>query len=146
MTMRGAVIVRSHDLVVKETPIPEIGPGDVLVKVKACGVCKTDIHIYEGTFPAALPLIPGHEFSGEVAAVGPGVEGIDVGDKVIVDPNVSCGKCYYCRTARRHFCANWEGMGLTMDGAYAEYVRAPASVVYEMPDGMSFEEGAFTEP
>lgn len=144
--MRAAVLYQKHVLRVEDTPIPKIERDEVLVEVRACGICATDLHIYEGEYPARLPIILGHEFSGRVVDKGSDVRDFEVGDDVVVDPNIYCGRCYYCRVGRPQFCFNKQAIGVTRDGAYAEYVRVPSSNLYRMPPGMSYEEGAFVEP
>lgn len=145
--MRGAVVYGKHDLRVEDVYRPRLGPRDVLIQVKACGVCGTDIHIYEGMVPMAkMPITPGHEFSGVVTELGGDVAWLREGEHVVVDPNLACGTCYYCRTGRRNLCLSWGAIGITVDGAYADYVKAPAEAVYKMPPNISFEEGAFAEP
>ena len=118
----------------------------MLVEVKACGICGTDVHIFHGNYPVKYPLIPGHEFSGVVCAVGDGVTGIGVGERVAVDPNNACGQCSYCRRGRVNLCKNLDPVGVTRDGGFAEYCRVPAARVYPLPDSVSFEEGALMEP
>ncbi|RLF13937.1 MAG: alcohol dehydrogenase [Thermoprotei archaeon] len=146
-SMKALIIYKGEEASIEEIPIPKVGPNDVLIEVKACGICKTDIEIYRGTVELAkYPVIPGHEFSGVVVKVGEAVENIRRGDRVVVDPNIPCGRCYYCRTARKHFCENWEAIGVTRNGAYAKYVVAPAHVVYKTPDNMPFEISCLTEP
>lgn len=125
-------------------PVPE--RGEVLVKVKACGICGTDVHIFHGNYQVKYPLIPGHELSGEVCAVGEGVTGISVGDRVAVDPNNACGQCSYCRQGRVNLCKNLNPIGVTRDGGFAEYCRVPAVQIYLLPDSVSFEQGALMEP
>ena len=104
--MKSAVFYGKHDIKVEESPMPQLGEHDVLIKVMACGVCGTDVHIYEGDKGAAdttPPTILGHEFAGLVEQVGPGVSSVKVGDRVCVDPNQLCGRCEYCRSGIGHF-------------------------------------------
>jgi 2-desacetyl-2-hydroxyethyl bacteriochlorophyllide A dehydrogenase len=131
---------------VVEMPEPPISPNDVLVRVAYCGVCGTDLHIFEGEFSVRLPLVPGHEFSGVVDKVGRLVKRIRVGDRVAVDPNINCGTCYYCKKGMTNFCEKWEAIGVTRQGAYAELVAAPASNVYRVPESTPLERFAFVEP
>ena len=144
--MKAAVIEERERIKIKELPAPDLRAHEVLIKVKACGVCGTDIHIYKGEFPVKYPIVPGHEFSGIVEEVGEEVRSVRPGDRVTVDPNISCGKCYYCRTGRANFCENWQALGVTLPGGYAEYVKAPEGNVYKVPEGLTFEEAAFAEP
>jgi 2-desacetyl-2-hydroxyethyl bacteriochlorophyllide A dehydrogenase len=131
---------------VVEMPEPPISPNDILVRVAYCGVCGTDLHIFEGELSVRLPLVPGHEFSGVVDRVGQRVKRIRLGDHVAVDPNINCGVCYYCKKGMTNFCEKWEAIGVTRQGAYAELVAAPASNVYRVPESTPLERFAFVEP
>lgn len=134
---------------VQESPVPKLEPDGVLVRVMACGICGTDVHIYEGDKGAAdttPPVILGREFSGVVEAVGEKVSRVKAGDRVCIDPNSLCGACSYCRTGIGHFCENMVGIGTTVDGGFAEYCAVPESQVYRLAAGTSFEEGAMAEP
>ena len=134
---------------VQESPVPKLEPDGVLVRVMACGICGTDVHIYEGDKGAAdttPPVILGHEFSGVVEAVGEKVSRVKAGDRVCIDPNSLYGACSYCRTGIGHFCENMVGIGTTVDGGFAEYCAVPESQVYRLAAGISFEEGAMAEP
>jgi 2-desacetyl-2-hydroxyethyl bacteriochlorophyllide A dehydrogenase len=144
--MKAAVTHSTRNLTIETVPVPDIKENEVLIQVKACGICGTDPHIYNGHFPAPLPLIQGHEFSGVVAKVGSSVTSVRVGDRVTADINISCGNCYYCRTGQKLFCEKITQLGVHINGAFAEYVKAPESNVYQLPEGMSFEEGAYVEP
>lgn len=147
--MKGAVFYGKHDLRVEETDMPKVGPEDVLIQVKACGVCGTDVHIYEGDKGAAdvtPPTILGHEFSGVVAEAGAEVTNYKVGDRVCIDPNCYCGKCDFCRNGIAHFCTDMIGYGTTVNGGFAEYCSVNQRQVYKLGDNTSFEQGAMTEP
>jgi D-arabinitol dehydrogenase (NADP+) len=124
---------------------PDIGPNDVLVRAKACGICGTDVHIWEGDFFPTFPLIPGHELAGEVVRTGAEVEGLSPGDRVMVDPTVTCEKCHFCMINRQNHCLAWNAVGVTRDGGFAEYVRVPAKNCYRFQN-VSFSEAAFCEP
>jgi threonine dehydrogenase-like Zn-dependent dehydrogenase len=129
--------------------IPEIGPDEALIKVKYCGVCGTDIHIYNGdggSYDVAPPRILGHEFSGVVASVGPFVTSVKEGDMVSVDPNAMCGECYHCRSGAAHFCTKPSAYGVTANGGFAEYVAVRESSVYKYKDGVDPLAAAATEP
>jgi len=145
-TMKAAFYVAPHQIRVEEVEIPSPGPGEVIVKVECCGICGTDYHIFEGDFISPYPLIGGHEFAGTVYEVGEGVDGWTEGERVAVDPSVYCGKCNHCRNLRWNHCKRWNAIGVTMNGAFAEYVRVPAKNLYRLPEGMTFEEGALIEP
>lgn len=147
--MKSAVFCGAHTLKVQKSPVPKLEPDGVLVRVMACGICGTDVHIYEGDKGAAdttPPVILGHEFSGIVEAVGEKVSRVKAGDRVCIDPNKLCGACPYCRTGIGHFCENMVGIGTTVDGGFAEYCAVPESQVYRLAAGTSFEEGAMAEP
>jgi len=145
--MKAAVFEKIGVIKVKDVPVPEIGENDVLIKVKNTGICGTDWSIYNGWYSAdKLPMIPGHEFSGVVAKVGKNVKGVNEGDRVTCDINMSCGKCFYCIKGEKLLCDNFTQLGIHTDGTFAEFVKAPASLLHKLPDNMSFEEGAFIEP
>jgi len=115
-----------------EVPVPKLRPNDVLIKVKACGVCGTDLHIHEGEFLAKFPLIPGHETVGVVAAIGPDVKGFTVGERVVADNSELCNECFYCRRGQLLLCEHFEAHGVTMDGGFAEYCAYPAGKVFKI--------------
>lgn len=147
--MKSAVFYGKHDLRVEERALPVIGPKDVLIQVKACGVCGTDVHIYEGDKGAAEvtpPTILGHEFSGIVKEVGAEVTAYQAGDRVCVDPNCYCGACEPCRNGVAHYCEHMIGYGTTMDGGFAEFCAVNERQVYKLGENTSFEQGAMTEP
>ena len=145
--MKVVFIAEPHSLEIKEMPTPEAGKGEVLLRVRAAGICGSDMHIYHGTNPLAkYPRIIGHEFSGEIAALGEGVEGFSVGDRVTVDPVTSCGECYACSIGRRNVCERLEVFGVHRDGGFAEYVALPASNLHKVPASWSFEKAALVEP
>lgn len=145
--MKAAVVVAPERLEIQEVDIPQIGPGEVLIKVKACGICGTDFSIYTGKYSREhLPLIPGHEFSGEIVEVGKGVSHLKPGDRVTADINMSCGVCFYCSRGQKLMCPQFQQLGIHIHGAFAEYVKAPAAQVHKLPEHLSFEVGAFVEP
>ncbi|HEY3415257.1 MAG TPA: zinc-dependent alcohol dehydrogenase family protein [Armatimonadota bacterium] len=131
---------------VTDVPTPEPRGSEVLIRVRACGVCKTDVHIHHGHFISAFPLIPGHEFAGEVAAVGDAVTQVQVGDRVVADNERQCGHCHYCRRGEPLFCENLYAQGVNAPGGFAEYVLVEEQQVYALDDGISFLEGALVEP
>jgi len=149
MKMKSAVFYGKHDLRIEEYEKPVPGPRDVLIQVKACGVCGTDVHIYEGDQGAAEvtpPTILGHEFSGVVAEVGSEVRGYQAGDRVCIDPNCYCGSCVPCRSGMAHYCEHMVGYGTTVNGGFAEYCAVNERQVYRLGDNTSFEQGAMAEP
>jgi L-iditol 2-dehydrogenase len=147
--MRAIVFHKKNDLRLEDICITPPDENQVVVKVSACGVCGTDIHIYEGaegSAKVAPPLVLGHEFSGVVCETGSRVKTVSEGDRVCVDPNDMCGICYYCRRGLAKFCENHIGMGTTVNGAFAEYITVREKQVYKIPDYLSFEEAALVEP
>ncbi len=145
-TMRAVVFESPKRVALKQIPCPDPQPDQVSVKVMACGLCGTDLHLYHGDFPARYPLVPGHEFSGVVAEVGSEVKDWRVNDRVIVDPNIACGACYFCRNGQINHCLNHQATGVTQNGAFAEFVAVPARNVYAIGKNLSFEEAAMVEP
>lgn len=147
--MRSAVFYEKNDLRIEDRNMPEIDTDDVLIKVHACGICGTDIHIFDGDEGAAATpkgTILGHEFAGEIVRTGDAVEGVKIGDRVCVDPNKLCGKCSFCRNGKGHFCTKMIGIGTTVNGGFSEYCTVPVSQVYKFPDNVSYAEAAMTEP
>lgn len=119
--------------------------GWITIRVNASGICGTDIHIFLGEYLGDYPIIPGHEFSGDVVAIGDKVDKFQIGDRVAVEPNLSCGICDACLHNRQHFCEDWQGIGVTMSGGMATHVMVPQQAVFTIGD-LSFEEAAFMEP
>lgn len=148
-TMKSAVFYGRHDIRVEEREIPALNPEEVLIKVMACGVCGSDLHIYEGdqgSTATVPPLIQGHEFSGIVTEVGSAVTNVKVGDRVCVDPADVCGECYYCANGKMSHCADMHAIGTNVDGAFSEYCKVKAKLVYHLADDVTFIEGAMAEP
>jgi len=146
--MKAVIVEQPGDVRVDEVPDPTVGPKDVLVKVAACGICGTDIHIIDGEFPpTTYPIIPGHEFGGTVLAVGDDVVEIKVGDRVGVDPTLNCGECYFCQRGQGNLCERWNAVGVgAHPGGFAECVAVPERTVYPLPEGMSDATAALIEP
>lgn len=145
--MRAAVFDASFDLRLKDIPREPPSEGEVEVRVIAAGLCAGDLYIYLGKNPyVTYPRVGGHEIAGEVSAVGPGVTGIILGERVVVDPFIGCGRCYPCRIGKRNCCANLSIIGVHRDGGFAETVRAPAANLHRIPPGMSDFEASFAEP
>ncbi len=150
--MRAAVTRDWNDIRIEEVPVPALEPGEVLVRVGACGICGTDLKIvagvYKGSWPPALPFIQGHEWAGTVAALGDGVMGLQVGDRVAAENHKGCGMCANCRRGRYNLCevARSKGRayklyGHSAQGAFADYAARPAGLLHKLPDAVSFEEG-----
>lgn len=147
--MKAAVLKSAHSMDVELRKTPEPKAGELLIQVKACGVCGTDVHIFGGDKGAAdnpFPIVLGHEFSGVVAQAGPGAEEYEPGTKVSIDPNVLCGTCYYCQRGIGHFCQKMTGIGTTVDGGFAQYCVVPKQAAYRLQEELSFAEGAMAEP
>lgn len=131
---------------VLETEMPELGPRDVLIETKSAGICGTDLHIWHGSYALAqYPLVPGHEFSGVVSAVGGEVQNFTVGDRVTADPNLPCYSCVFCQQRAFNQCLHASLIGVTRSGGFAGYVSAPESAVYAVGD-LPFAEAALLEP
>jgi D-arabinitol dehydrogenase (NADP+) len=143
--MKAALVRAPGAVQVVDVPVPVPGPGEVLIKVAAAGICGTDIHIFHGQYEANYPLIPGHEFSGTVAAVGSGVRRLRPGDRVTVDPNVPCHRCHACQRNEPNQCVELAAIGVTRPGAFAEYVLAPEGNVFDIGP-LSFAAAALVEP
>ncbi|GAA2784895.1 zinc-dependent alcohol dehydrogenase family protein [Saccharopolyspora taberi] len=146
--MRAAIVDRPGSVRVGDVPDPVPGDRQLVIKVGACGICGTDLHIADGHFPPTpYPIVPGHEFAGEVVELGPDVPGgWRIGDRVAVDPSLFCGYCTPCRSGHGNLCANWGATGDTVDGAFAEYVAVPSANCYRIPDSMTWQQGALVEP
>ncbi|MGH3449185.1 MAG: zinc-dependent alcohol dehydrogenase family protein [Haloechinothrix sp.] len=146
--MRAAIIDRPGEIRVGDVPDPKPRDGQVVVAVGACGICGTDLHIADGHFPPTpYPIVPGHELAGEIVELGADVPaGWRVGDRVAVDPSLFCGYCAPCRAGHGNLCDNWGATGDTVDGGFAEYVAVPAANCYQMPEGMTWQQGALVEP
>lgn len=126
---------------------PTPAPDEVVVKVAQAGICGTDLHIYSNVYLSQFPIIPGHEFSGEVVAIGNNVSmDLKIGDRVTVDPNLYCMQCDFCRNEMANHCLNWVGIGVTRNGGFAEYINVPARACYRLPDSLTAEQAAFIEP
>jgi 2-desacetyl-2-hydroxyethyl bacteriochlorophyllide A dehydrogenase len=144
--MRAVVFPQAETISVETVPEPQCAPDEVIVRVASCGICGTDVHIYRDEYMSEFPLIPGHEFSGEVVEVGGEVADLMVGDRVAVDPNLDCGHCDYCRRDEGNHCRNWQGVGITRPGGFVEYTAVPGRACYRLPEGMTSEQAAFVEP
>ena len=151
--MDAALLMAPNQMELTQVDTPTAGPGELVLRVKAATVCGTDLRIYRGrrTLGIRLPKIIGHEFSGEIAEVGQGVTGFQVGNAVTVLPDIFCGECIYCEAGQENLCLNPEALGYDYDGAFAEYIKIPAKAVqdgniYNVPTGMTWENAAIMEP
>jgi len=128
---------------IEEIPVPEVGPGEVLVRVRASGICGSDLHALRGAFPEMpIPVTMGHECAGVVEEVGEGVTEFSKGDRVCLDYVVSCGHCEYCSAGRSNLCDDLKCVGFELDGAFAEYLCLPERQFLRLPDNVPFDEGA----
>ena len=143
--MKAVVYDAPRRFSVRDLPTPTPGPGEVRIRVLQVGVCGTDLHIHEGEFRTAYPLIPGHELVGIVDAVGEGVGRVAVGEQVTVNPNQACGVCHFCQQGRPILCTDLKGFGSTFPGFIAEYAVAPASLVCSVA-GLDPDVAVFSEP
>lgn len=146
--MKSLVITTPNVMEIIERATPTIiNNDDVLVKIKAVGICGSDIHIYHGTSPVATyPRVAGHEMVGEVIDIGKNVKNINIGDKVVVEPMIGCGKCYACKNERPNACATLQVRGCHVDGGFQEYFVAPEKAIYKFNPEISWEDAAMIEP
>ncbi|WP_245632619.1 galactitol-1-phosphate 5-dehydrogenase [Edaphobacter aggregans] len=149
--MKALLLEEYRHLAVVDLPVPEAGPGEVLVRVAACGICGSDVHGYDGSSGRRIPpVVMGHEAAGVVAAVGEGVDEFAVGDRVTFDSTVFCGECSFCMRGEVNLCEQRQVMGVSCGeyrraGAFAEYIAVPARIVYALPDALGFSEAAMLE-
>ena len=149
--MRALVKYGNNDgeLEIREVPIPEIGPDDILLETKAVGVCGWDIEMWRHTManPVTVPVIQGHEFCGVIAKAGKGVEGFKEGDRVVCETSaVICGACPQCMTGSYHLCSSRKGFGYGVDGAFTDYVKVRKLCLHRLPDNVEFDHSSLTEP
>jgi len=147
--VRAVVIERPHEVVYREVETPVCGPGDVLVRSRFAGVCRTDIEVLEGALDrrwVRYPCIPGHEWSGIVEEVGIDVADLESGDRVVCEGFCYCGMCRRCRAGDTHLCEHYDQLGFTRGGGYGELVLAPRRVVHRLPDGVALDEAVLVEP
>ncbi len=146
--MKAVVIEKPGSMAVSRIEDPKPAAGEAVIKVEACGICGTDIHVLHGEFaPTRYPIVPGHEFCGEVVAVAKDVQNVKVGDFVAVDPSLFCGHCRQCRAGRFNLCENWNAIGVgSANGASAELVAVPSANAFALPSEMPRHWGALVEP
>ncbi|GAA2596685.1 zinc-dependent alcohol dehydrogenase family protein [Winogradskya consettensis] len=140
------MVVTPGTIRIENVPDPAPGPTDVVVRPAAVGICGTDAHIMDGEFAPAFPIVPGHEFAGEIVEVGAAVTDFAIGDQVAVDPSLYCGYCYQCKRARGNQCENWNAIGVTRPGAAAEFVLAPRANLFRLPSHLAARDAALIEP
>ena len=145
--MTQQVMTQPGEILFRQVPVPKPGPDQVLVRIKRIGVCGSDIHVYHGTHPyTSYPVTQGHEVSGQVAALGEYVGDLKVGDRVTIEPQVFCGRCYPCLHGKYNLCEKLKVMGFQTTGTASDYFAVDASKVTKLPEGMSYSEGAMLEP
>ena len=143
--MKSIVIQRPNEIALVERELPAPGPGELVIRVMASGICGTDLHIYRGEYLGKYPVIPGHEFAGVVTEVGGGITRFKPGDRVAVEPNIACDNCVNCLNNRQNFCLNWQAIGVTLPGGMEQFVVVPEKAVFSIAE-LPFEHGAFVEP
>jgi len=145
--MKAAVFHGLRDIRIEEMDVPQLLNKEVLIKVKAAGICGSDLHYYKGEGNRELPsgTVLGHEFSGEVVAIGEEVTNIKVGDRVSVEPLIGCGKCPFCQIGKYHLCNQLKHIGFEFKGAFAQYTKAPEKKVFKFPNNVSYEEAALID-
>ena len=146
--MKAAVFTGIRTIEIQQVPTPTPKPDEVLIRVRAAGVCGSEVHAFLGTHPFRKPpAIMGHEVAGDVVEVGADVRSFKPGDRVLVEPQVSCGRCLYCRSGDYHLCLSKVMLGVpAWPGAFGEFITAPERTLLRLPDGFSYEEGAMVEP
>ena len=141
------VMTQPKNIIFREIAVPEPGPDQVLVKIKKIGICGSDIHVYHGTHPyTSYPVTQGHEVSGEIVKLGEYVKDLSVGQRITIEPQVFCGRCYPCLHGKYNLCEHLKVMGFQTTGTASEYFAVDASKVTPLPEGMTFSEGAMMEP
>jgi L-iditol 2-dehydrogenase len=149
--MKALLLSKYKHLEIADLPEPKAGPGEVLVRVAACGICGSDVHGYDGSSGRRIPpIVMGHEAAGRIVALGPGVTEFAEGDRVTFDSTIYCGTCGYCRRGEVNLCDNRQVLGVSCGdyrraGAFAEFVAVPSRIVYRLPDNLPFEEAAMLE-
>ncbi len=146
--MKAICVTAPYQLEIQDRPLPVIqSPDEVLIKVKAAGICGSDVHIYHGTSPVATyPRVIGHEIAGEIAEVGSAVNLFQKGDRVVMDPVISCGACYQCKIGRSNVCGRLKVRSVHVDGGYQEYIVMPQESVHRIPEHLLWEEAVMIEP
>jgi 2-desacetyl-2-hydroxyethyl bacteriochlorophyllide A dehydrogenase len=144
--MNAVVFTAPEQISIESVNNPRCLSDEVVVKVSQVGICGTDIHIIRNDYHSTFPIIAGHEFVGQVVETGKQVTSFQRGDRVAVDPNIYCGECYFCRQEQSNHCLNWQGVGITRPGGFAEYVAVPARACYQVPETLTDAQAAFIEP
>lgn len=151
LRVKALVLKEYRKFAVEDFPVPTLQPDEVLVRVRACGICGSDVHGMDGSSGRRIPpIVMGHEAAGVIAEIGRTVTGWNKGDRVTFDSTVSCGECWYCRRGEINLCENRRVLGVSCGeyrrhGAFAEYIAVPARILYRLPDNLSFEQAAMVE-
>lgn len=143
--MRALLFYTPGNIEVKELNIPKLKDNEILIHIEGCGVCGTDFHIFNGEAPSAQPVVLGHEFTGFVIDRGNSSSFKEL-DRVVVDPNIYCGHCYYCRKGEINFCRNLKALGVTLNGGMSQSAIVPVSQAYKIPEELEYRKAIFTEP
>lgn len=144
--MRAVRLESTGSMTMCSVDKPSAGPGELVIRVLAAGICGSDRHMFKGEYPTAIPVTLGHEFCGLVEEVGDAVLAFTGGELVTIDPNIACGTCPACRRGRPNLCANLNAVGVTRDGGFAEYVAVPCGQAFVLPSDLDPVHGAFCEP
>jgi len=145
--MLQQVMTAPYEIEFREVEMPKAAPGQAVLRIRRIGVCGSDIHVYHGKHPfTSYPVTQGHEVSGEIVELGEGVNGLHVGQKVTIEPQVVCGKCHPCRHGKYNLCENLKVMGFQTTGTASEYFAVDAAKITPLPESMGFDEGAMLEP
>lgn len=144
--MRAALISNLGDVTVETMDDPTPGPSEVVVAVSSCGICGTDLHIARGEISPSYPIVPGHEFAGEIVAVGGTITDFNIGDRVVVDPSLYCFECYQCKRGHNNLCERYGAVGVTVQGGAAEFVAVPGRNCLKLPDSVRLEDASLIEP
>ncbi len=144
--MKAAVLTRCRHIEIQQRPRPIPGPEDVCIRLSVAGICGSDHALYTGGIAVALPVVPGHEAIGRIAGVGHAVTGVEIGQRVTIQPNLGCGHCRWCRAGRINICPDKVRIGLDRDGVFADQVCAPASYVWPIPDDLPDRSAVMAEP
>jgi 2-desacetyl-2-hydroxyethyl bacteriochlorophyllide A dehydrogenase len=144
--MKAAMFYRRKEIEIIDIPKPEIGANQVLVRVKSCGICGTDNLIFNGQCYAKTPLTLGHEYSGDIVEIGKDVKHLRAGDRVVIDPNIFCNKCAFCKIGKVHLCDNLVSLGVIENGGFAEFSVVPDTNIHKIDPAIDYDEGALVEP
>jgi 2-desacetyl-2-hydroxyethyl bacteriochlorophyllide A dehydrogenase len=144
--MQAVLFPSPRQISIESMPDPVCAADEAIIQVSQVGICGTDLHIYHDEYHSTFPLIAGHEFVGRVVDVGRDASWLARGERVAVDPNLYCGECYFCRQEQSNHCLNWQGVGITRPGGFAEYVAVPARACYQVPLEITDTQAAFVEP